>query len=101
VNLLIGPKMGNGDPQHGAALPMTARPTGRESGRNARSIAAGETVMTEPHSIEPAREAGTHADRDPEVKPEIISDLDVPGDDARHILGGSMVQCPSQDCPTA
>ena len=79
---------------------MTAWPTSPETGRNARSIAAWETVMTEPHSFEPAREAGTHADRDPEVKPEIISDLDVPSDDAKHILGGSIVECPTFTCPT-
>ena len=79
---------------------MTAWPTSRETGPQCTINRRWETVMTEPRTVEPAGEAGTHADRDPEVKPEIISDLDVPGDDARHILGGSMVACPSEGCPT-
>jgi hypothetical protein len=49
--------------------------------------------MTEPRHFGPDREAETHADRDPEVKPEVISDLDVPSDDAEHIAGASLIKC--------
>jgi hypothetical protein len=44
--------------------------------------------MTEPRKPEPDREAQTRADRDPEVRPEVIQDLDVIGDDADNIAGG-------------
>jgi len=49
--------------------------------------------MTEPSYLEPDRAAETHADREPEVKPEVISDLDVPSDDAEHIAGASLIRC--------
>ncbi len=49
--------------------------------------------MTEPRHTEPHRDAETHADREPEVKPEVISDLDVPSDDAKHIAGASLIKC--------
>jgi hypothetical protein len=45
--------------------------------------------MTEPRSFEPDREDAAQADREPEVKPELIKDLDVTGDDAGEIVGGS------------
>jgi hypothetical protein len=44
--------------------------------------------MTEPRSFEPDREDATQADREPEVRPELIKDLDVTGDDAGDIAGG-------------
>jgi hypothetical protein len=44
--------------------------------------------MTEPRSFEPDREDATQADREPEVRPELIKDLDVTGDDAGDIVGG-------------
>jgi hypothetical protein len=44
--------------------------------------------MTEPRNLEPDREAQTHAGREPEVRPEVIQDLDMPDDDADIIAGG-------------
>ncbi len=46
--------------------------------------------MTEPRDIQRERqtEAAT-ADREPDVKPELIKDLDVPGDDAENVAGGT------------
>jgi hypothetical protein len=45
--------------------------------------------MTDPRNFEPDRQAEAHADREPEVRPELIKDLDVTGDDAGNIAGGS------------
>ncbi len=45
--------------------------------------------MTEPRKPEPDREAEAQADREPEVRPEVIKDLDVTGDDAEDIAGGA------------
>jgi hypothetical protein len=44
--------------------------------------------MTEPRNTKTRREAQARADREPEVRPEVIQDLDVTGDDADIIAGG-------------
>jgi len=44
--------------------------------------------MTKPPEFELDREAQIHPDREPEVRPELITDLDVTGDDAGDIAGG-------------
>jgi hypothetical protein len=45
--------------------------------------------MTEPRDIEHELDAeATTTDRELEVRPEVIKDLDVTGDDARDIAGG-------------
>ena len=49
--------------------------------------------MTKPRDMQRERQAEAAADREPEVKPEVISDLDVPSDDAEHIAGASLIRC--------
>jgi hypothetical protein len=44
--------------------------------------------MTEPRDLELKREAEEQANREPEVKPEVIEDLDVEADDADVIRAG-------------
>jgi hypothetical protein len=45
--------------------------------------------MTEPRNMHRDRETeATTDDREPEVRPEVINDLDVPGDDADVIRAG-------------
>ena len=46
--------------------------------------------MTEPRDVEPDRQAEAHADRELEVRPELIKDLDVKGDDAGDVAGGEL-----------
>ena len=48
--------------------------------------------MTEPRDFKPDREAATHAGRDPEVKPELIQDRGVPGDDTDNVAAGACIQ---------
>jgi hypothetical protein len=51
-------------------------------------VRAKEAVMTEPRDAHRDRDTeATTADRNPEVKPELIKDLDVTGDDA-DVWGG-------------
>jgi hypothetical protein len=45
--------------------------------------------MTEPRNTQRDRQAEAAADRQPEVRPEVIQDLDVTGDDADIIAGGA------------
>jgi hypothetical protein len=45
--------------------------------------------MTEPGE----RQAEAASDREPAVNPEVISDLDVPDEDAKHIAGASLFNC--------
>jgi hypothetical protein len=54
--------------------------------------------MTEPRDIHRDRETGaTTADRELEVKPEVIKDLDVP--DEEDIIGGEdRFSCPGNTC---
>jgi hypothetical protein len=44
--------------------------------------------MTEPRKPEPEPEAQTRADREPEVRPEVIQDLDLANEDTDNIRGG-------------
>jgi hypothetical protein len=44
--------------------------------------------MTDPHESELDPEAVKQADREPEVKPEVIKDLDMTGEDAEDVAGG-------------
>jgi hypothetical protein len=45
--------------------------------------------MTEPREMQRQRQTtATATDRDPEVRPEVIQDLDVTGADADNIAGG-------------
>lgn len=67
---------------------MPARLARRQTGRDAGLVRAQEAVMTEPRDVEPDRQAEAHADREPEVRPELIKDLDVTGDDAGDVAGG-------------
>lgn len=47
--------------------------------------------MTEPRDIRRQRDTdATATDREPEVRAELIQDLDVPGDDADDIAGGTL-----------
>ncbi len=46
--------------------------------------------MTEPRDTQGEVQAGAAADQEPEVRPELIQDLDVPGDDADDIVGGTL-----------
>jgi hypothetical protein len=57
---------------------MRARPAQRQTGSDEGSIAAQEGLMTTPQQ----------PDDDLKVKPELIQDLDVTGDDADVIAGG-------------
>ncbi len=45
--------------------------------------------MTEPRNFEPERGAQTRADREPEVSPEVIQDLDMTEDDL-DVMGGGL-----------
>jgi hypothetical protein len=55
-----------------------------------RQTKAQEAVMTEPRDMHRERQTNaTTADPEPEVRPELIKDLDVSGDDAGDIAGGS------------
>src|SRR5689334_6163680 len=47
-----------------------------------------EVVMTDPHETQRDRKTEATADPKPEVKPELIKDLDVTGEDAENIAGG-------------
>jgi hypothetical protein len=49
--------------------------------------------MTEARNSEHDREVAEQTDQDPEVKPEVIKDLDVTSDDAEHVAGGSIINC--------
>ncbi len=61
-----------------------------QTDRDAGSIPALEAVMTEPRDMHRERETEpATADQEPEVRPELIKDLDVTGDDAGNIAGGS------------
>jgi hypothetical protein len=64
---------------------MPGRPVRRQTGYDAGSIPAKEAVMAEPRK----RQAEAAADPGPEVRPEVIQDLDVTGDHADGIVGGT------------
>jgi hypothetical protein len=49
---------------------------------------AKEAVMTEPRDTQRDLPTDVAADPEPEVKPEVIQDLDVTGDDAADVVGG-------------
>jgi len=49
--------------------------------------------MTEPRDFESDREEERHAERDLEVNPDVIRDLEVPDEDAGHIAGASLIRC--------
>jgi hypothetical protein len=49
-----------------------------------------EAAVTEPRGKHDDRQTGAAtADREPEVRPEVIADLDIPGDDA-DVMGGGL-----------
>jgi hypothetical protein len=72
---------------------MLARWVRRHSGGDG-SVRHEEELMTEPKmASEGTAEAA--ADPEPEVKPEVIQDLDVTGDDAARVVAGHPTSFPS------
>jgi hypothetical protein len=52
--------------------------------------------MTKPRDIHRGRDAEAAADREPEVRPEVIQDLDMPDDE--DIIGGGNRTCQPGTC---
>ena len=49
--------------------------------------------MSDPRETQRDQEPDAPADPEPEVKMEVIEDLNVPSDDAEHIAGASLINC--------